>query len=254
MFSWYNIFEPQVAAWESAQDMSKLLTGLIDSDPEVRCLAYDAVGRLKATYTLKAVVDSIAKEDMSAVRARGAIALGKIGGFEAKEALQYLLRDPDTEVRASAVRALSDQADSELLPVFCNMLEDEHEDVVVEAIYAIGNLGSHRAVSSLHKLFSKYGKAIREIASSAIYSINLKQKQHRPDEVYFFTYARGASFFCECYSYKLLAWRNYLRRRWRYPFARDWGIGYWEIETLGEHLKAEVMRPGLDLCLIDHRS
>jgi hypothetical protein len=74
------------------------------------------------------------------------------------------------------------------------------------------------------------------------------------DEVYFFTYSKGSILVCECYSYKLVAWRNYWRRRWLHPFSRDWGIGCWEITTLAEEIKNKVMRPGLKLQLFDRRA
>src|SRR5262249_28284314 len=49
------------------------------------------------------------------------------------------------------------------------------------------NLGHYGAVTSLHRLFERADRALRELASMAINSINLRQPLDGPvDEVYFF--------------------------------------------------------------------
>ncbi len=253
--SWYEIFEPKVAKWEARKDLPKLLAGLSNRDPEVRCLAYDALGRLRLENVSLNICQALAQENSASARCRGAIALGRLGGDEAMIMLCHMLGDQEGDVRAAATRGLGKQNNSGLMSLFCALLEDDHEAVVVEAIYALGQLCNYRAVTSLHRLFDRCERAVREIAANAINSINLNQPMGWPDEdVYFFTYTYRNRFICECYSYKLVAWRNYLRRRWQYPFARDWGIGFWDISTLGEHLTAQVLRPKLKLEICDRRA
>lgn len=255
MVSWYDFFEPKVKVWEARGDVTKLIAGLTDQDLEVRCLAYDALGRLRNQQTSRTITDLLRKEDAAPARSRGAIALGRIGGGESVITLCDLLTDEDGEVRASAVRGLSQQLEPEMYSIFCAMLEDEYEGVVVGSIHALSRLGNYRAVTSLHRLFDRLDRELRDLASMAINSINLSQPLDDPaDEVYFFTYASRGRLYCECYSYRLVAWRNYLRRRWQYPFARDWGVGFWEITTLPEHVKAKVMRPGHQLEMCDLRA
>jgi hypothetical protein len=253
--SWYEIFEPSVTLWEANKDFPKLVAGLTAKDLEVRCLSFDALGRLRGEEASRAVLKALEKEEDGAVRSRATVALGRIGGPEATDMLYALLNDEDWEVRAAATRALGEQKRPELLPTLCLMLQDEHEGVVAEAIHALSYLGNYRANKYLHSLFDTCGKAIKELASAAINAINLNQPMEWPDdEVYFFTYAYRGRFVCECYSYKLVAWRNYLRRRLRFPFARDWGVGFWEIASLAEHLSEEVVRPGFRLELCDRRA
>jgi hypothetical protein len=255
MVRWYDIFEPQVATWEADRELSKLISGLEARDLEVRCLSYDALGRLGLNEGCKAIFQVLPQESSTWVRARAAVALGRLGGEEAIEVLKKLISDPDTEVRTLATRALGQQQQKEMMQLFCSLLDDEQETVVIQAIYALSQLGNHRAVTSLHRLFDHYGQAVRDIAASAINAINLNKPMQWPDEeVYFFTYTYKSRLICECYSYKLVAWRNYLRRRWRHPFARDWGIGYWEMPSLSQQLTDKVMRPGFQLQLCDCRA
>jgi hypothetical protein len=255
VLSWYEIFEPNVGLWEARRDFPKLIAGLTDRDLEVRCLSYDALGRLGGPEGGQAILKFVQKEEVGTVRCRATVALGRVGSQEATDMLYTLLNDEDWEVRSAATQALGRQKRPELLPTFCLMLQDEHEAVVAEAIHALSYLGNYRANRYLHSLFDTCGKDVRELASAAINAINLNQPMDWPeDEVYFFTYTSRGRFVCECYSYKLVAWRNYLRRRWRFPFARDWGVGFWEIKTLAEHLTEEVMRPGFRLELCDRRA
>ncbi|MEW6735732.1 MAG: HEAT repeat domain-containing protein [Acidobacteriota bacterium] len=255
MLSWYDIFEPQVSVWEEQRNLPKLIVGLGDRDLEIRCLCYDALGRLGIPETTSELLTALSQEKSYSVRARAAVALGRLASSEAITCLQDMLTESEAEVRAAAVQALGQQQNPSWLPVFLSLLEDEQEEVVVAAIYALSQLSDYRAITSLHRLFEHDNRDIKELASTAINSINLSQPmESATDAVYFFTYAHRGKLVCECYSYKLVAWRNYLRRRWRCPFARDWGIGYWEICSLAEHLTAQVMRPGLELELCDRRA
>ncbi|MBL8192735.1 MAG: HEAT repeat domain-containing protein [Blastocatellia bacterium] len=256
MITWYDFFEPKINSWEKNKDIPKLIVATSDTDLEVRCLAYDALGRVGTKENINRLCKAVLEEKNASARARGAIALGRLGDdIESKAVLFHLLRDESSEVRAAATRGLSRQVNQELFSVFCALLEDEDINVVVEAIYALGQFGNHRAVTPIHRIFDRCDRAMKELASSAINSINLNQPMGWPsDEVYFFTYSRRGYLICECYSYKLVAWRNYWRRRWRYPFARDWGIGCWEISSLENEIRGKVLRPGLKLKIYDQRA
>jgi HEAT repeat protein len=256
MISWYDFFEPKIKLWERKKNISKLISAISNQDLEVRCLAYDALGRIGLKESSPQICEAIAKETSALVRARGAIALGRLGNdVQTSEALFLLLKDESAEVRAAAARGLGRQNNKELWTVFCNLLEDEDVNVVVEAVYALGQVGNYRAVTPLHRIFDRCDRAMKELASSAINAINMNQPMGWPsDEVYFFTYSRRGILFCECYSYKLVAWRNYWRRRWKYPFARDWGVGCWDISTLAEEIETKVIRPGLKLKIFDRRA
>lgn len=255
MISWYDLFEPKVATWEVQQDMARLIAGLSDTDLEVRCLSYDALGRLGLADTRVSVCKAILTEDFASVRARGAIALGRLGGPDATVILYNLLNDDDWEVRTAATRSLGRQKNLEFLTTFCMLLEDDHDSVIIEAIYALAQLSNYRAITALHRLFDRPDRSLRDLAASAINAINLNQSMGLPaDEVYFFTYTLRQQLLCECYSYKLVTWRNYLRRRWQTPWARNWGIGYWEISTLAERLKSEMLKPGFKLAISDRRA
>lgn len=254
MFSWYEIFEPSLAKWEERRDWQRLAALLNHNDCEVRCLAADALGRLAQPEAIERLLERFLKEEEASVRGRVAVALGRIGGEEVSQPLLQMTRDEEWEVRASAVRALARLACEEHLSILCEMLQDEHESVVVEAIRALQRLGSARAVSSLHRSFDRFDGATRELATSAIHSINLNRRNSLGTDVYFFTYVKRSTLICECYSYRLVTWRNYQRRRWLNPFARGWGVGYWEWETLEERLRSDVLKSGNSLKIVDKRA
>jgi vesicle coat complex subunit len=255
MLQWYDFFEPPIKSWEATQRTDRLVDSLSNRDPEMRCLAYDALGRLRIKDLVPAILAQVAQESDATVRARAAVALGRIGAGQAIIKLCDLLSDEAFEVRAAAVRALRTQSEKELLSVYCALLDDENDEVIVEAVHALGQLGDHRAITPLHQLLERSTRPLKDLASTAINAISLQTPMSQPvDEVYFFTYSRQQQLFCECYSYKLVAWRNHLRRRWHHPFARDWGMGFCELPTLSEHITAAVLPAGFTLTLRDYRA
>lgn len=254
MLGWYEIFEPSLIRLQKQGAWQKLASLLNHSDSEVRCLAADSLGRLQRPEALESLLKRLLREEEPAVRGRIAVALGRIGGEEASQALLQMVKDDDWEVRASAVRALAQLANSEHLSLLCEMLQDDHEAVVVEAIRALQRLGSSQAISSLHKSFDRFNGSIRELAASAIDAINLNCRGASSTDVYFFTYVKRSTLICECYSYRLVAWRNYQRRRWLNPFVRSWGIGCWDWETLEDRLRSEVLKADNTLKIVDRRA
>ncbi len=254
MLSWYDIFEPSLIKLEEQRAWQRLAALLNHADCEIRCLAADALGRLAQPEATDRLLEHFLNEEEASVRGRIAIALGRIGGKEVSQALLQMTKDVEWEVRSSAVRALAQLAYEEHLSVLCEMLQDEHESVVVEAIRGLQQLGSARAVSSLHRSFDRFNGSTRELATSAIHSINLNYRSGLGTDVYFFTYVKRSTLICECYSYRLVTWRNYQRRRWLNPFARGWGVGYWDWETLEARLRSDVLKPGNSLKIVDKRA
>ncbi len=76
-----------------------------------------------------------------AVRARAALALGRIGDARAAEPLQRLLGDPDPGVRAQAAFASGILGDAALSPALEAALGDPDGAVAARAAWAIGMLG-----------------------------------------------------------------------------------------------------------------
>ena len=97
-----------------------LATALKHADPAVRARAALAVGRLQDSLSVPALLPLLS-DKVASVRAEAAFALGQIGHKSAREALEKALADPDAGVKDDAAEALGKLGDkaatAKLLPL-----------------------------------------------------------------------------------------------------------------------------------------
>ncbi|HVP39832.1 MAG TPA: HEAT repeat domain-containing protein [Candidatus Saccharimonadales bacterium] len=125
----------------------RLAGWLADAAPEVRARAALALGRMGARRTLPALLPLLADAD-SAVRARAAFAAGLVGDSAALEPLGRLAADASAEVRRRAVEALSRLGSRRAAPLLGAALRDPAREVRAEAAVGLWRLQDSSAVDA----------------------------------------------------------------------------------------------------------
>ncbi len=111
------------------------------------------------------------------VRREAVLALGKLGGDDAVQLLLGMMGDPEAEVRARVCRSLGVlRVGKALKPLLATLESDQNEDVQVECLRALGQLGDPSAVSLIEKravggVFSRPSREIRIAAYRALAGI-----------------------------------------------------------------------------------
>jgi len=111
------------------------------------------------------------------VRRESVLALAKLGGDEAVQLLLGMIDDPEADVRAAACRALGAlKAEKALRPLLTLLETEKDEDVQVECLKSLGQLGDSGAVPLLEKkavggLFSRTSREVRIAAYRALAGI-----------------------------------------------------------------------------------
>ena len=90
-------------------------------------------------------------------------------------ALEYLAMivttDPSPEVRIAAVSTLEDSKDPQALEVLFLALQDNHPEVLVEAIDALGYYGNRQAIPRLQPFLEHHDEDVRDAAEDALDSL-----------------------------------------------------------------------------------
>lgn len=111
------------------------------------------------------------------VRRESVLALGKLGGHDAVQLLLGMTDDPEADVRAAACRALGAlKVERALKPLLAILESDQDDDVRVECLRALGQLGDPGAVPLIEKkavggLFSRTPREVRIAAYRALAGI-----------------------------------------------------------------------------------
>ena len=111
------------------------------------------------------------------VRRESVLALGKLGGDDAVQLLLGMMDDPEAEVRAASCRALGAlKVERALRPLLTILESDPDDDVRVECLRALGELGDPGAVPLIEKkavgrLFSRPPREVRIAAYRALAGI-----------------------------------------------------------------------------------
>ena len=112
-----------------------LMATLADPVREVRVAAVEALGGLKDTMAVRALIDVLKKDTEATVRRAAAWALGELDDARAIPALTDALRtDPDVEVRKNAAEALGEIEDARATPALIEALRRDKEITVRKAI------------------------------------------------------------------------------------------------------------------------
>lgn len=182
-----------------------LINLLRDEDWRVREAAASALGKLKATASVVALLEVIqfgrsgpfsggnTTAFMQAIREIGPAAvpvlidalsdddwrmrltiinlLGDIGDTDAVPVLVGMLRDAEWRVRWRAADALGRLADATAAPDLLALLHDDMRDVRVSAAWALGKIGHATAVSGLVRLLHDHEWRVRWAAAEALWHI-----------------------------------------------------------------------------------
>ncbi|MBD2041576.1 sister chromatid cohesion protein PDS5 [Microcoleus sp. FACHB-672] len=171
---------------ETSTIIPPLVEALKDSEPDIRRVAAEALGRMGEP----AVPELIAalKGDSSSVRLVAAEALGQIGP-DARLAVPALidrLEDGDWRVRSGAARALGKigtEAKLEataIVPPLIQALKDSDPDVRRSAAEALGRIGSP-VVPDLSRALQDENVAVRTAAAEALGQIGADAKEAVPN-------------------------------------------------------------------------
>ncbi|MCC9602211.1 HEAT repeat domain-containing protein [Stieleria sp. JC731] len=133
--------------WKEASEVAQQLVN--DSDARVRYAAIDALGRIKVSGAITAVIDRIAGADKKDAAMRHATAMYLSRAANAMQ-LKSLAKHASVEVRRQAVVALRRQGSGEV----AEFLSDKDQQVVLEAARAIHDKPIEVAMPALAKLIN----------------------------------------------------------------------------------------------------
>lgn len=159
-------------AFGDAKDMKSvppLVGALVDSDWSVRSEATQALGRIKAQSSIKALAEALKKDEIAFVREAAAIALGDIGFLEGiRPLVQALQYDDDPTVRAAAAFSLGRIGDQQVQKPLSIALLDMNENVRAAAAEAMANLKDPSLSKRLRQLLNDEFVTPRAAALNAI--------------------------------------------------------------------------------------
>jgi HEAT repeat protein len=131
------------------QAVAALRRALKDADPEVRCAAAEALGRIADPQAGRALRGALTDWNRD-VRARAALALGAIGEPKAGDALVPLLRDRCPAARIDAAFALAMLRRPEAAPVLAEALaRTTDRRVALRVVVGLKRLGTAQAGDAL---------------------------------------------------------------------------------------------------------
>lgn len=150
--------------------MPTLLRLIKSDDRDQRVLVIQALGKMKSTSAVSALIDALDDEYLEA-RLEAIYYLGEIGALESIEHLAKALKDPKKHIRQQAASALGKIKDVRAVPFLIESLEDADTDAIWRSATALGEIGSSTAVPALEKLLSHHIPEVRWRAFEAIVKI-----------------------------------------------------------------------------------
>ncbi len=144
-----------------------ILKALSDSDEEIRKVAAQALEKLELRGRLDFLEKNI-KTGSKLEKLRSIYAIGGLRGKRIVEILTGALKDPVEDVRATALRMLSDVWDERVLPYLVESLKDPSPVVRRVAIDGIGNFRDHRLLKPLLQMLKDPDPGVVERAIEII--------------------------------------------------------------------------------------
>jgi HEAT repeat protein len=131
-----------------------LLAAFKDQDINLQWEAAKSLGYLGSKRAVNHLITSLLKAHTAETRAAAAYALGHIQDGRAIDPLLQVLRSKHEEarVRGHAAEALARFKDSKIVDGLINELRDSQPEVRFWAAYALGQIGSKRALQELEHL------------------------------------------------------------------------------------------------------
>lgn len=150
-----------------------LMSATADSDIRVKNKAIEYLGNLRATDATPVLVQQLFLREVSpGIKHKILVALGKIGDPRgAAPIMEFLKRRLDQNVKAVAIRALSDVGNDSVLP----FLDDISH---TEASQPLRRLAADAAVSIRHRLSPEFSPVVPTFPKM----VELREKQERGDQ------------------------------------------------------------------------
>jgi len=161
---------PTASARESA---TLLMATLSDPVREVRLAAVEALGGLKDTVAVRALIEILKKDTEAMVRRAAAWSLGELDDPRAIPALSDALRgDADVEVRRNAAHALGEIEDARAVPALSEALRRDRDITVRKAIVqALSDIEDPASASVLFPVLKDSDPEMRRLGAEALGSI-----------------------------------------------------------------------------------
>ena len=160
------ILSCSLAMQKSAQAF--MIGCLSDSDWRVRLAVVGRLTELSDPKLLASLKPALSDEHPY-VRQAAVRALGAMGTPEAMESLRTIgLRDSDLWVRTRTIEQLSEQRNSEAVPMLLTLLHDPLVPIQLAAIKAVTELGEIQALPTLRHLQSSHVPEVGVLASQAL--------------------------------------------------------------------------------------
>jgi len=147
-------FKINIEKMEKEKDVSGLINALKNGDMSVRAKAAVALGKIGDARAYEPLLLAL-KDRYSYVRSRVAVALSKLGNVNAVEKFIMHLRDRNPDVRAASAEILGYIADERSIPPLIQVLRDPNEHVRWYAEVALTNMGQIVVGSMIHLLKDK---------------------------------------------------------------------------------------------------
>lgn len=161
---------PSASARESA---ALLIATLSDPVREVRLAAVEALGGLKDTVAIRALIEVLKKDTEAMVRRAAAWSLGELDDPRAIPALSDALRgDTDVEVRRNAAHALGEIEDARAVPALSDALRRDRDITVRKAVVqALSDIEDPASAAVLFPVLKDSDPEMRQLAAEALGSI-----------------------------------------------------------------------------------
>jgi HEAT repeat protein/beta-lactamase regulating signal transducer with metallopeptidase domain len=150
-----------------------LMNTLSDSVVSVRTAAAEALGGLKDTMAVRALIDVLKRDTDAGVRRAAAWALGELEDARAIPALSEALRtDTDVEVRRNAAHALGEIEDARAVPALTEAIRRDKDPSVRRAIVeALSSIEDPSSATVLFPILKDSDPEMRRAAADALGSI-----------------------------------------------------------------------------------
>ncbi len=142
--------DPKAAEMLDAATPEQLLIAVQASDPALRAMAAERLGRHRAPGVYEALAKALGDPHRS-VRMAAATGLGRLRDRRAVQALGALLTDADPGVRGRAVDALAALGDFRAAEAVATVLDDPEPEVRRRAMVALGVLGDPAGAEAARK-------------------------------------------------------------------------------------------------------
>ena len=150
-----------------------LMNTLTDSVVQVRAAAVEALGGLKDTMAVRALIDVLKRDTDAGVRRAAAWALGELEDARAIPALSDALRtDTDVEVRRNAAHSLGSIEDARAVPALSEAIRRDKDPSVRKAIVeALSSIEDPNSATVLFPILKDSDPDMRRAAAEALGSI-----------------------------------------------------------------------------------